>query len=153
MRNSHIARKDLDSEMTVVRNEFEEGENSPFQAMIKRMQSVAYDWHSYSRSPIGNRSDIENVRIRNLQAFYRTYYQPDNAVMMIAGDFAPEQVLRWVSQSFGKLPRPKRALPEFWTIEPTQDGERQFSSVAAATCNWSRWDTRCRPWCTPITTR
>lgn len=126
MRNSHIARKDLDSEMTVVRNEFEEGENSPFQAMIKRMQSVAYDWHSYSRSPIGNRSDIENVRIRNLQAFYRTYYQPDNAVMMIAGDFAPEQVLRWVSQSFGKLPRPKRALPEFWTIEPTQDGERQF---------------------------
>jgi len=126
MRNSHIARKDLDSEMTVVRNEFEEGENSPFQAMIKRMQSVAYDWHSYSRAPIGNRSDIENVRIGNLQAFYRTYYQPDNAVMIIAGHFVPEQVLRWVNQSFGKLAKPKRALPEFWTAEPTQDGERQF---------------------------
>jgi zinc protease len=126
MLNSHIARKDLDTEMTVVRNEFEQGENSPFQVMIKRMQSVAYDWHSYSRSPIGNRSDIENVRIKNLRAFYQTYYQPDNAVMMIAGHFSPGQVLRWVNQSFGKLARPKRTLPEFWTVEPTQDGERQF---------------------------
>lgn len=126
MLNSHIAKKDLDTEMTVVRNEFEEGENSPFNAMFKRMQSVAYDWHSYSRSPIGNRSDIENVRIRNLRAFYRTYYQPDNAVMTIAGDFTPDTVLRWVNQSFGKMAKPKRKLPEFWTIEPTQDGERQF---------------------------
>ena len=86
MTGSFIAQKDLDSEMTVVRNEYESGENSPSGVLVKRMQSVAYDWHSYGRSTIGNRSDIENVRIANLQAFYRTYYQPDNAVLLVAGN-------------------------------------------------------------------
>lgn len=126
MLNSKIARKDLDSEMTVVRNEYESGETSPARVMLKRMQSVAYDWHAYGRNTIGARSDIENVRIENLQAFYRTYYQPDNAVLLIAGKFDQAQVLQWVDQSFGRLPKPKRTLPAFWTVEPTQDGERQF---------------------------
>ncbi|MBP0597714.1 insulinase family protein [Herbaspirillum sp. LeCh32-8] len=126
MLHSNIARKDLDSEMTVVRNEFESGETQPTSVMLKRMQSVAYDWHSYGRATIGARSDIENVKIENLQAFYRTYYQPDNAVLLIAGKFDPAQALQWVNQSFGRMPKPKRKLPEFWTVEPTQDGERQF---------------------------
>src|SRR5437016_7313876 len=82
MVNSFIARRDLDSEMTVVRNEYEQGENSPFSVLLKRMQSVAFDWHSYGRSTIGNRSDIENVNIPHLQGFYRMYYQPDNAVLL-----------------------------------------------------------------------
>ncbi|MBV7536140.1 insulinase family protein [Duganella sp. sic0402] len=127
MTKSFIARKDLDSEMTVVRNEYESGENSPFGVLLKRMQSVAYDWHSYGRSTIGNRSDIENVKIENLQAFYRTYYQPDNAVLLVAGKFDPQQTLSWIGKSFGVIPKPKRALPPFWTVEPTQDGERSFT--------------------------
>jgi len=124
MVNSFIAKKDLDSEMTVVRNEYEMGENDPTRVMLKRMQSVMYDWHNYGNSTIGARSDIENVRIENLQAFYRTYYQPDNAVLTIAGKFDEKKVLDWVAQSFGKIPRPKRALPTLWTAEPTHDGER-----------------------------
>jgi zinc protease len=127
MVNSFVAKKDLDSEMTVVRNEYESGENSPFEVLLKRMQSVAYDWHSYGRSTIGNRSDIENVTIENLQAFYRTYYQPDNAVLLVAGKFEPAQTLAWISKSFGAIPKPKRKLPPFWTVEPTQDGERSFT--------------------------
>jgi len=127
MVNSFVAKKDLDSEMTVVRNEYESGENSPFEVLLKRMQSVAYDWHSYGRSTIGNRSDIENVKIENLQAFYRTYYQPDNAVLLVAGKFDPAQTLAWISKSFGAIPKPKRKLPPFWTVEPTQDGERAFT--------------------------
>ncbi|CAN7508942.1 pitrilysin family protein [Pseudoduganella sp. LjRoot289] len=126
MVHSFVAKKDLDSEMTVVRNEYESGENSPFEVLLKRMQSVAYDWHSYGRSTIGNRSDIENVKIENLQAFYRTYYQPDNAVLLVAGKFDPAQTLAWISKSFGAIPKPKRKLPPFWTVEPTQDGERSF---------------------------
>jgi zinc protease len=127
MTKSFIARKDLDSEMTVVRNEYESGENSPFGVLLKRMQSVAYDWHSYGRSTIGNRSDIENVKIENLQGFYKTYYQPDNAVLLVAGKFDAAQTLAWISKSFGVIPKPKRALPPFWTVEPTQDGERSFT--------------------------
>ena len=93
MVNSFIAKKDLDSEMTVVRNEYEMGENDPTRVMLKRMQSVMYDWHNYGNSTIGARSDIENVRIENLQAFYRTYYQPDNAVLTIAGKFDEAKAL------------------------------------------------------------
>ena len=127
MTGSFIAQKDLDSEMTVVRNEFESGENSPSGVLMKRMQSVAYDWHSYGRSTIGNRSDIENVRIGNLQAFYRTWYQPDNAVLLVAGKFDAHATLAKISRLFGTIPKPKRQLPAFWTVEPTQDGERSFA--------------------------
>ncbi|GAC1323678.1 MAG: pitrilysin family protein [Collimonas sp.] len=127
MLHSFIARKDLDSEMTVVRNEYEQGENSPFGVLIKRLEGVAYDWHNYGKPTIGNRSDIENVKIENLQAFYKTYYQPDNAVLLIAGKFDPAKTLAWVSQAFGKLPKPTRKMRDFWTVEPTQDGERSVT--------------------------
>jgi zinc protease len=127
MVNSHIAKKDLVAEMTVVRNEYESGENSPFSVMVKRLQSIAFDWHSYGRSTIGNRSDIENVRIENLQAFYRRYYQPDNAVLLIAGKFDEKKALALVARHFGRIPKPTRMLPPEWTVEPTQDGPREFS--------------------------
>jgi len=126
MTHSNIARKDLDSEMTVVRNEYENGENSPGAVLMKRMQNIAYDWHSYGRSTIGNKSDIENVKIANLQNFYRTYYQPDNAVLLVAGKFDPKATLLSINRLFGAIPKPKRTLPDFWTVEPTQDGERSF---------------------------
>ena len=127
MVNAFIAKKDLDSEMTVVRNEFEQGENSPFGVLLKRLQSVAFDWHAYGRSTIGNRSDIENVRIENLRAFYRTYYQPDNAVLLVAGKFDEAKALAMVARHFGPIPKPKRTLPPLWTIEPVQDGTREFT--------------------------
>ena len=126
MVNSFIAKKDLDSEMTVVRNEFEMGENQPFQVMFKRMFATAYNWHNYGNVTIGNRSDIENVRIENLQAFYRAYYQPDNAVLTVAGKFDVDQTMPLIARTFGSIPAPKRTLPAQWTVEPTQDGERSF---------------------------
>lgn len=126
MVHSFIARKDLDTEMTVVRNEYERGENVPSAVLIKRLQSIAYDWHNYGHSTIGNRSDIENVEIGNLQRYYRMYYQPDNAVLLVAGKFDPDRTLALVAKCFGPIPRPKRALPKLWTVEPTQDGERSF---------------------------
>lgn len=124
MVHSNIAKKDLDSEMTVVRNEFENGENSPGNVLGKRVQNIAFDWHNYGHPTIGNRSDIENVKIANLQAFYRMYYQPDNAVLLVAGKFDAAKTLKQIANVFGAIPKPKRTLPVFWTAEPTQDGER-----------------------------
>lgn len=124
MVNSFIAKKDLDSEFSVVRNEFEAGENSPFSALYERTLSAAYLWHNYGKSTIGNRSDIENVPIENLQAFYRKYYQPDNAVLMVAGKIDEAKTIQLVQEYFGKLPKPTRVLPKNYTVEPTQDGER-----------------------------
>ncbi|MEP7154506.1 MAG: pitrilysin family protein [Betaproteobacteria bacterium] len=126
MVNSLIAKTDLDSEMTVVRNEYERGENAPFGVLLKRAQSIAYDWHNYGNSTIGNRSDIENVKIENLQAFYHQYYQPDNAVLLVAGKFDEAKTLQLIGQYFGPIAKPTRVLPTLWTVEPTQDGERSF---------------------------
>src|ERR1700674_4903040 len=124
MVNSFIARKDLDSEMTVVRNEFEAGENRPFSVLMKRLDGAAFDWHNYGKDTIGNRSDIENVDISHLQNFYRLYYQPDNAVLLVAGHFDPSKALALVAKYFAPIAKPKRLLPAEYTVEPTQDGDR-----------------------------
>ncbi len=125
MVNSFIARKDLDSEMTVVRNEMESGENNPRSILVQRMLSAAFNWHNYGKEPIGARTDVERVNIERLQAFYRLYYQPDNAVLIVAGAFDADEALRQIARHFGPIPRPTRKLPPLYTDEPVQDGERQ----------------------------
>lgn len=124
MVNSFIAKKDLDSEMTVVRNEFERGENDPAGILQERIFSTAYLWHNYGKSTIGSRSDIELVPINRLQDFYRKYYQPDNALLIVAGRFDEEKTLASIAEKFGSIPRPNRILDPTYTTEPTQDGER-----------------------------
>ncbi len=122
--NSYVRGADLKSEMTVVRNEFEMGENSPEQMLMQRMIAVAYEWHNYGKSTIGNRADIERVPIKNLQEFYARHYQPDNAMLVVAGKFDPATALRLIVGTFGKIPRPERELNKTYTEEPPQDGER-----------------------------
>lgn len=124
MINSFIAKKDLDSEMTVVRNEFERGENNPVRILMQRTLASAFLWHNYGKSTIGARSDIENVSIDRLQAFYRKHYQPDNAVLLVAGKFEEAGTLALIAKKFGPIPRPTRRLQKPYTSEPTQDGER-----------------------------
>lgn len=122
--NSPIRREDLLSEMTVVRNEFERGENSPERILSQRIMSVAFEWHNYGKSTIGNRSDIERVPVDRLRAFYRKYYRPDNCMVIVAGKFEPVRALAAVSKSFGPLKNPKEPLENTYTEEPVQDGER-----------------------------
>lgn len=122
--NSRVLREDLFSEMTVVRNEFERGENSPSSVLGKRIMAAAYEWHNYGKTTIGNRSDIERVPIENLQAFYRKFYQPDNAMVVVAGKLDEKKTLALVQKHFGAIPRPERKLDTTYTEEPEQDGER-----------------------------
>jgi zinc protease len=122
--NSFVKREDLASEMTVVRNEFERGENNPPGVLMERIHSAAYEWHNYGKSTIGNRSDIERVPIENLQAFYKKYYQPDNVVLIVAGKFEEPKALALVQKYLGAIPRPNRKLDDTYTEEPAQDGER-----------------------------
>jgi zinc protease len=122
--NCFIKREDLAKEMTVVRNEFEMGENNPDYILNQRMMAIAYEWHNYGKSTIGNRSDIERVPIENLQAFYRKHYQPDNIVLTIAGKYDQDKAIRLIEQHFGAMKRPPRVLDKTYTEEPPQDGER-----------------------------
>ncbi len=124
MVNSFIRRSDLDTEMTVVRNEFESSENNPQLVLYGKMLSTAYQWHNYGHLPIGARSDIENVDINRLQAFYKMYYQPDNAVLIVAGKFDIDSTLAVIAKYFGPIPKPSRVLPRIYTEDPVQDGER-----------------------------
>ncbi len=125
MIHSRVSRQDLDSEMSVVRNEFEMGENEPTRVLEERVMSTAYLWHGYGRSTIGARSDIEHVPIPRLQAFYHLYYQPDNAALVVAGKFDEAKTLAAIKDLFGSIPKPTRELIPTYTEEPTQDGERE----------------------------
>jgi zinc protease len=122
--NSFVRREDLMSEFSVVRNEFERGENSPAGVLSDRVMGAAFDWHNYGKTTIGNRSDIERVPIDRLQDFYRKYYQPDNVVMIVTGRFEEEKALEIVNKYLGSIPRPERVLAGTYTEEPPQDGER-----------------------------
>ena len=131
MVNSLIAGEDLKSEMTVVRNEFEIGETSPFRVLMERVMATAYLWHGYGRSTIGARADIENVPVERLQDFYHRYYQPDNAMLILSGNFDPESALELIAGEFGAIPAPDRSgemkLWPTYTRDPIQDGERSIN--------------------------
>ena len=124
MVNSDIAAEELEKEMPVVRNEFERGENSPTAVLSERIMSSAYLWHNYGKSTIGNRSDIERVPVDKLKEFYKKYYQPDNATLIVAGQFDEPRVLDLIGKYFGAIGRPDRVLDDTYTEEPPQDGAR-----------------------------
>ncbi len=143
--NSFVKREDLVSEMTVVRNEFERGENSPQGILMQRIHAAAYEWHNYGKSTIGNRSDIERVPIENLQAFYKKYYQPDNVVLIVAGKFEEAKALALVQKYLGSHPEAGAAS---WTT-PTPRSRRRTAS-ARWCCAASAPSARSAP---PITSR
>ncbi|MDA1013099.1 MAG: pitrilysin family protein [Planctomycetota bacterium] len=122
--NSYVKGEDLISEMTVVRNEFERGENSPSRVLGQRMMSAAFQWHNYGKSTIGNRADIERVPIEKLKVFYKKFYQPDNVLVVVAGAFETEDALKHIQKHYGSIARPKRVLDRTYTEEPPQDGEK-----------------------------
>ncbi len=127
MRNLWLHDPDRQLEMTVVRNEFERGENSPFQALIKEIFSAAYVAHPYHHSTIGWRSDIEKVSIEKLREFYDTFYWPDNATATLIGDFDPAAALGLVKKYYGVYPKAPKPIPAVYTEEPEQIGPRRVT--------------------------
>jgi zinc protease len=124
MVNVRFTKRILDTEMTVVRNEFERGENSPQSILRERVEAAAYRWHNYGKSTIGSKEDLEKVPVERLEAFYRKYYQPDNAVLVVTGRLDETKTLAAIADTIGKIPRPARKLDQTYTVEPAQDGER-----------------------------
>ena len=124
MVTSAILQSDLDKEFSVVRNEFEIGENNPSSILSERILATAYLWHNYGKSTIGSKEDIERVRAVRLKKFYQKYYQPNNATLIVGGKFDEKQTLGWIEQYFAPIPKPTVALEPTYTVEPPQDGER-----------------------------
>jgi zinc protease len=126
MRQALLRDSDRQPEMTVVRNEFERGENDPWEALDKNMWATAYQAHPYHHSTIGWRSDIESVSTDRLRQFYDTFYWPNNATVTVIGDFDTDQVLSWIKAHFGKHSASPNPIPEMYTKEPKQEGSRRF---------------------------
>src|ERR1019366_6451866 len=127
MRNLWLREEDRRPEMTVVRNEFEIGENDPTQALDKEIFAAAFQAHPYHHSTIGWRSDIEKVPIEKLRAFYDTFYWPDNATVTVIGDFAPATAMGLVKKYYGGYPRAPKPIPQVYTEEPEQSGPRRVT--------------------------
>lgn len=126
MLNATILQTDLDKEFSVVRNEFEIGENNPTRVMIQNVFSNGYTWHNYGNSTIGSKEDIERVKAPTLRKFYEKYYQPDNATLIIAGKFDEKSALKYITDYFSGLVKPTRELGGTYTVEPAQNGEKYF---------------------------
>ena len=137
MRGSLIRDEDRAPEMTVVRNEFERGENSPFQVLYKQTFAVAYREHPYHHPTIGWRSDIEGVSTARLKEFYDVFYHPNNATAMLIGDFEEEEALATIERHFGRVPPSSRPIPPVYTTEPAQEGERRFLVRRAGRVAWT----------------
>ena len=127
MRNLLLLETDRAPEMTVVRNEFERGENSPFQSLIKEIFQAGFVAHPYHHSTIGWRSDIEKVSIEKLREFYDTYYWPNNATVSIIGDFQTPAALGLVKKFYGVYPKSPKPIPQLYTEEPEQTGARRVT--------------------------
>ncbi len=122
--NCVVKKEYLDSEMSVVRNEFEMGEDSHVNNLWEAVESAAYRWHNYGNSTIGARSDIEQVRIENLADFYHHYYRPSNTTLIVVGPYPKELILRKVSHYFGGATNPQKPIIHPYTQEPAQEGQR-----------------------------
>jgi zinc protease len=127
MRNLWLHESDRQREMTVVRNEYERGENDPRGALDKEIFAAAFVAHPYHHSTIGWKSDIENVPIEKLRAFYDTFYWPNNATVTAIGDFEPAAVLGLVKKYYGVFPRSPQPIPQLYTVEPEQQGARRVT--------------------------
>jgi len=126
MRGALLRDSDRVPEMTVVRNEYERGENSPFQVLYKETFATAFREHPYHHPTIGWRADIEGVSTDRLKEFYDVFYRPNNATAMLIGDFEEEKALAIVGRHFGPIPPSARPIPPVYTVEPPQEGERRF---------------------------
>ena len=125
MRNLLLRKEDKDAEMTVVRNEFERSQNSPFSALNTEIWAAAFQAHPYHHSTIGWKSDIENVPMEDLRAFYNTYYWPNNAVVTVIGDFETENALKLIKEYYGKIGSSPHEIKDIYTTEPEQQGPRR----------------------------
>jgi zinc protease len=126
MRNSFIADEDRQSEMTVVRNELERGENDPGRVLDQRIWATAFREHPYHHPTIGWRSDVEGIPTARLKEFYDVYYHPNNAVALLVGDFDEAQALALLAKHFGGIPASTQPIPPMYTVEPPQEGEQRI---------------------------
>jgi zinc protease len=125
MRRLWLRESDRQSEMTVVRNEYERGKNDPDNVLMEEVTAAAYVALPYHHPTIGWKSDIEHVPIGRLREFYDTFYWPNNATVTVIGDIEPAATLGLIKKYYGGYSHSPAPIPTIYTEEPAQSGERR----------------------------
>lgn len=118
MVNTVAGEAELKSERTVVLSELDGGNNNPGTRLYRAVMRAAFPKSSYGWTVIGDRQDVENYTVEDIQAYYRRFYRPDNATVVVVGDFEPKAVISKVEATFGKIPRPSEPLPKPFATAP-----------------------------------
>ncbi len=124
MRGAFVADDDRRSEMTVVRNELERNDNNSARVLGAAVVATAFREHPYHHPTIGWRTDVEGVSTARLRELYDTFYHPGNATLFLVGDFDEARARESVERTFGALPAATHVIPDVYTEEPPQAGER-----------------------------
>lgn len=116
------------SEREVVKEERRVGvENSPYGRLFEDLYDEAFKVHPYKHTTIGSMEDLNKATIQDVLAFHSTYYRPDNATMIIVGDFTPSQADSWADRFFSGIPKPATPVPRVAVKEPPQQAERRVA--------------------------
>jgi len=120
------------SEREVVKEEFRQSVLAPpygkFSYLLQQKSFVA---HPYKRPTIGSIEDLDAASLRDVQEFHSTYYRPDNATLVVVGDFDPKQLDTWVDKYFGGIAKPNLPLPRVKTQEPSRESESRFTEYGS----------------------
>src|SRR5438445_12752022 len=116
--------EEFEAEKKVVIEELKTGLDSPWGLLLQEEEAIAFKVHPYRNPIVGWLQDVERATVEEQQAYYRRYYRPNNAILVLAGDFETEQVLAKVERAFGSIPAGPPA-PRMVLAEPAQRGERR----------------------------
>jgi zinc protease len=128
MVNLNVDEENFASERDVVKEEYRQGVLAPpYGKLFWLLDDITFQKHPYRRGVIGNLDELTAATREDAEKFYKTYYRPDNAVLIVVGDFDQKQFDGWVDKHFGKIPKPSSAIPRVSEIEPEWTTERRFN--------------------------
>lgn len=120
------------SERDVVKEEYRTSVLAPpYGKFFYMMQQKSFASHPYTRPTIGSIEDLDAATTENVRKFHDTYYRPDNATLLVVGDFDPKQLDAWVDKYFATIPKPNLPLPRVQTKEAERTGEKRFTEYGA----------------------
>ncbi len=120
------------SERAVVQEEYRQSILAPpYGKFFYALQQKSFNSHPYKRPTIGSIEDLQAATVENVKKFHATYYRPDNATLIVVGDFDPKQLDAWVDKYFASIPKPNLALPRVDVKEAARTGEKRFNEYGS----------------------
>jgi zinc protease len=130
MGSLNVTDKNFPSERDVVKEEFNTSVLAPpYGRLFYAIDKDSFSVHPYHRPTIGSKEELDASNIEDVRAFHKTFYRPDNAVLIVVGDFDDKQLDAWVDKYFAKIPKPSTAIPRVTVKEPERSAEKRFDET------------------------